>query len=152
MGARSPGRPPSGRGRGTARVRYIAWSTSNGSAPATRTSARGREAAPAIAAADAFVRPTRADGDALSVREALALGTPVVATAVGHRPPGCLLVDAADAEALAAAMARAAASPRGAGIAPGPDPLDALHAIYRTLAAPNPLADGGRPGERAPTF
>ncbi|HEY6100058.1 MAG TPA: glycosyltransferase, partial [Anaeromyxobacter sp.] len=40
-----------------------------------------------IAAADVLVRPTRADGDAVSVREALALGTAVVATETGHRPP-----------------------------------------------------------------
>ncbi|HEX9050634.1 MAG TPA: glycosyltransferase, partial [Anaeromyxobacter sp.] len=56
-----------------------------------------------IAAADVLVRPTRADGDAVSVREALALGTGVVATAVGHRPPGCLLVAPGDAAALAVA-------------------------------------------------
>jgi glycosyltransferase involved in cell wall biosynthesis len=105
-----------------------------------------------IASADAFVRPTRADGDAISVREALALGTPVVATAVGHRPPGCLLVPQGDAVALAAAMARAGARPRAAGRVSGPDPFDALHAIYRTLAASRPLPDGGRPGVRAPIF
>ncbi|HET8541368.1 MAG TPA: glycosyltransferase [Anaeromyxobacter sp.] len=105
-----------------------------------------------IAAADALVRPTRADGDAVSVREALALGTPVVATAIGHRPPGCLLVPAGDAAALAAAMERAAAAPRGRPRAAGADPFDALHALYRTLAAPRPLPDGGRPGERAPIF
>jgi glycosyltransferase involved in cell wall biosynthesis len=105
-----------------------------------------------IAAADVLVRPTRAEGDAVSVREALALGTAVVATAVGHRPPGCLLVPPGDARALAGAMARAADAPRPGARPAGPDPFDAIHAMYRTLAAPRPLPDGGRPGERAPTF
>lgn len=104
------------------------------------------------AAADVLVRPTRADGDAVSIREALALGTAVVATAVGHRPPGCLLVPPGEPAALADGMARAAAAPHGGARAAGPDPFDALHAIYRTLAAPRPLPDGGRRGERAPTF
>lgn len=37
---------------------------------------------------DVFVRPTYFDGDANSVREALALGVPVVASATSYRPPG----------------------------------------------------------------
>jgi glycogen synthase len=37
---------------------------------------------------DVFVRPTYFDGDANSVREALALGVPVVASATTYRPPG----------------------------------------------------------------
>lgn len=105
-----------------------------------------------MAAADAFVRPTRADGDAVSVREALALGTPVAATAVGHRPPGCLLAPPGDAARLAGAMERAAAAPRAASGASGLDPFDALHALYAALAAARPRPDGGRSGERAPTF
>jgi glycosyltransferase involved in cell wall biosynthesis len=45
-----------------------------------------------VAAADVFVRPTLADGDAISVREALALGRPVVASAVGAQSTrGCAL-------------------------------------------------------------
>ncbi len=54
-----------------------------------------------VAAADLFVRPTLADGDAISVREALALGRPVVASAVGARPPEALLFPAGDAAACA---------------------------------------------------
>src|SRR5207248_339939 len=38
-----------------------------------------------LATCDVFVRPTIADGDSVSVREALALGRAVVATALGHR-------------------------------------------------------------------
>jgi len=53
-----------------------------------------------LAACDVFVRPTIADGDSVSVREALALGRAVVATSVGHRPEGVLLVPPGDAAAL----------------------------------------------------
>ena len=54
-----------------------------------------------VAAADLFVRPTLADGDAISVREALALGRPVVASAVGARPPEAALFPAGEAAACA---------------------------------------------------
>lgn len=54
-----------------------------------------------IARSDLFVRPTLADGDALSVREALALGVPVVASDAGHRPPGTVLFARGDAAGLA---------------------------------------------------
>jgi glycosyltransferase involved in cell wall biosynthesis len=106
----------------------------------------------AIEAADVFVRPTRADGDAVSVREAVALGRTVVATAVGHRPEGCLLVPSGDVPALAARMVEGAMLPRPAPRVGGPDPFDALLDMYATLAAARPLPDGGRRPARAPTF
>jgi len=56
-----------------------------------------------------FVRPTLADGDSVSVREALALGRTVVATEVGTRPPEVRLVPPGDAKALAAALLECAA-------------------------------------------
>jgi glycosyltransferase involved in cell wall biosynthesis len=42
---------------------------------------------------DVFVRPTFMDGDSISVREALALGVPVVASKVGMRPAGTVLFE-----------------------------------------------------------
>jgi len=60
-----------------------------------------------LAASDVYVRPTRADGDSIAVREALDLGVAVVASDVVTRPAGCALFAANDARDLAAAMARA---------------------------------------------
>lgn len=54
-----------------------------------------------IARSDVFVRPTFSDGDAISVREALALGTPVVASDVVPRPAGTLCFTTGDARDLA---------------------------------------------------
>jgi glycogen(starch) synthase len=57
-----------------------------------------------MAGCDVFIRPTLADGDSVSVREALALGRSVIATNVGTRPPEARLVPPNDANALAAEM------------------------------------------------
>jgi len=73
-----------------------------------------------------FVRPTIADGDSVSVREALALGRAVVATAVGHRPEGVRLVPPADAVALSAAMIEAV---EGSERRPAEVPADSLQRI-----------------------
>jgi hypothetical protein len=54
-----------------------------------------------VPACDLCVRPSRADGDALSGRVALALGRPVVASAVGARPAGTVTFPAGDAAACA---------------------------------------------------
>ena len=62
-----------------------------------------------MAACDVFVRPTLADGDSVSVREALALGRRVVATSVGHRPAEVRLVPPGDAAALAEALVASSA-------------------------------------------
>jgi len=60
----------------------------------------------AIARADLMLRTTLYDGDAISVREALYLGTPVVATDNGMRPAGVQLVPASDLDALFVAVER----------------------------------------------
>lgn len=107
-------------------------------------------------ACDAFLRPTRADGDAVSVREALSMGSPVIASAVGHRPAGCTLFPVGDAEALARRMVALAAAPSPPRSVPaatsGPDPFQALQALYQALWAGRPLPSGGHEQERAPTF
>jgi glycogen(starch) synthase len=57
-----------------------------------------------IASSDEFVRATRADGDSIAVREAHALGIPVVASDVCHRPAGTVLFRNGDAADLAAVI------------------------------------------------
>ncbi len=65
-----------------------------------------------IAVSDVFVRPTLADGDSNSVREALALGTPVVASDVAARPEGTRVFRSGDAADLAAQIKRVCAQPK----------------------------------------
>jgi glycosyltransferase involved in cell wall biosynthesis len=87
-----------------------------------------------LARADVFLRTTRYDGDALSVREALALGVPVVATRTALRPAGPRLVPVGDAPAIEAAI-RACLAGERASFAPAsrrpatlrPDGHDADH-------------------------
>jgi glycosyltransferase involved in cell wall biosynthesis len=59
-----------------------------------------RECWPAFTHADLYVRPTLTDGDAVAVREALWLGTPVVTTNVGERPEGTILCPVGDQSAF----------------------------------------------------
>jgi glycogen synthase len=104
------------------------------------------EALGVLEASDVFVRPTRADGDSVSVREALALGCRVVASDVGHRPPGCLIFPVGDAAALAARLEDAARSARPGPSVPGEDPFDVILATYRELAHPAAHRSGGMRG------
>jgi glycogen(starch) synthase len=46
----------------------------------------------------AFVRPTRRDGDSISVREAISMKVPVVASNVGTRPDGAVLFEVGDVD------------------------------------------------------
>jgi hypothetical protein len=55
-------------------------------------------AAALYARSDVFVRPTITDGDSVSIRECLALGTPVVASDSVKRPEGCVLFRNRDLE------------------------------------------------------
>jgi glycosyltransferase involved in cell wall biosynthesis len=85
-----------------------------------------------MSAGDVFLRPTLADGDSISVREALALGVPVVASRVGARPAGAILFRPGDVEEMLAAVGLALASkrkspPRAAGS------MDRLMEIYRQV-------------------
>jgi glycosyltransferase involved in cell wall biosynthesis len=85
-----------------------------------------------IQQSDAFLRPTTADGDALSVREALALGVRCVASDAAARPEGTIVFRAGDALDLADKVAEALSkpSPRGE----SPDAAPALLALYGMAA------------------
>lgn len=54
----------------------------------------------AIAESDLFLRTTLYDGDSISVREALFIGTPIIATDNGMRPDGVRLIPCSDPDAL----------------------------------------------------
>ncbi|MEW6729971.1 MAG: glycosyltransferase [Acidobacteriota bacterium] len=58
-----------------------------------------------IKSSQLFVRPTLADGDSISVREALQLSVPIVASDVGYRPCGITLFRAGDVSDLIAKCA-----------------------------------------------
>jgi glycogen synthase len=61
----------------------------------------------AISRSTVFVRPTFRDGDSISVREAMSLGIPVVASNTGTRPEGTLLFEAGDLNGLISQTERA---------------------------------------------
>lgn len=103
-----------------------------------------------IAACDVFVRPTLADGDSVSVREALALGRTVVATSVGNRPAEVKLVAPGDAASLSKGLLEAAgeisARPARSASAPAADSLARILVLYGYA---EPAADQ-HPKEEAP--
>lgn len=89
----------------------------------------------AIERSDLFLRTTWYDGDSISVREALHLGIPVIATDNGMRPPGVHLILKSDAGALCRAVEgclngapRADAPAEG-----GTENLEAVLRLYREL-------------------
>jgi glycosyltransferase involved in cell wall biosynthesis len=89
----------------------------------------------AIAASRTFLRTTLYDGDSISVREALALGTPVVATDTGMRPAGVRLIPIGDSDALVAAAASAVSAPRGPRADEGAANIEAVLDLYGELVA-----------------
>jgi glycosyltransferase involved in cell wall biosynthesis len=105
---------------------------------------------PVLDAADVFVRPTNTDGDAVSVREALALGVPAVASDVVERPAGARLFRNRDLDDLEAKVRRAlrdaAASPRSTEIQVSPADRRRIEAYIDLLAG---LASPSRVPEAA---
>lgn len=87
-----------------------------------------------------YLRPTQTDGDAVSVREALALGVPVLASDVARRPEGVRVLPLADRSRWVEAVrdtVTAVRTPHAAPLRPSErsDELDALLALYdRNLA------------------
>jgi glycosyltransferase involved in cell wall biosynthesis len=73
----------------------------------------------AISRSTLMLRTTWYDGDALSVREALHLGVPVIATDNGMRPAGVKLIPARDEKALAQAIHEALTQPAAQPQPPG---------------------------------
>jgi glycogen synthase len=102
-----------------------------------------------IAQSDAFVRPTRADGDSVSVREALAMGVRCLASDVTARPQGTHLFRTGDACDLVRSLDEALASERR--VAPQPDAAEYLLGLYSELCRgrrhASPPASGSPPDE-----
>jgi len=91
----------------------------------------------AIHDAAILLRTTRYDGDAVAVREALFLGTPVVATDNGMRPPGPRLIPVSDAGALVQAVFAELAEPGSREMRrdqAGHENLEAVLNLYKELA------------------
>ena len=89
----------------------------------------------AIRDCDVFLRTTHYDGDAVSVRESLFLGKPVVATDNGMRPPGVYLVPVGNLDALHAAIDARLADAAPARIPPShnDENLEAVLQLYREV-------------------
>jgi len=90
-----------------------------------------------MSASDVFLRPTLEDGDSISVREALALGVPVVASRAGTRPDGALLFHRGDVEEMCAkvelALTVKSGSHSSAGALSAGTGMDRLMEIYRQV-------------------
>jgi glycosyltransferase involved in cell wall biosynthesis len=87
-----------------------------------------------IARSDAFIRPTTHDGDSISVREALALGVPCVASDVCQRPEGTRVFRADDEQDLVRAVSEAVSA--GPVYVPSVDAGPVMLDLYRELAGP----------------
>lgn len=97
-------------------------------APERGTIHIGEPLVPALRGNTVYLRPTTTDGDAVSVREALELGVPVLASDAADRPPGVFVVPSRSPEAWAAEAQRVLAlAPETAAPPLGePDPIDRL--------------------------
>jgi glycogen(starch) synthase len=89
----------------------------------------------AIAESDAFLRTTLYDGDSISVREALHVGVPVIATDNGMRPEGIHLIPSRDVAALHDAIEERLIEdhPRRSRGAADDQNLEAVLEVYREL-------------------
>jgi glycosyltransferase involved in cell wall biosynthesis len=89
----------------------------------------------AISQASVMLRTTLYDGDAVSVREALHLGTPVIATDNGMRPAGVCLIPKSNMPAVLLAIEKQLMLPplHRTSSAPDESNLNAVLALYRHL-------------------
>ena len=93
----------------------------------------------AIRESHVMLRTTLYDGDAVSVREALYVGTPVIATDNRMRPAAVRLIPKSDATMLAKAIIETLAEPKPPcpGAAPDESNLRAVLDLYRELLGGN---------------
>ena len=93
-----------------------------------------------IKRADILLRTTLFDGDAISVREALFLGTPVIATDNGMRPDGVRLIKTGDVDDLKTAISETLKTGKQEQKASGDDweNIDAVLRVYEELLEKSP--------------
>jgi glycogen(starch) synthase len=92
----------------------------------------------AIEDCDVFLRTTLYDGDSISVREALHLGVPVIATDNAMRPPGVHLIAVSDSDACLRTIDTVLADPRPReprSSLTNADNIQAVAQLYRELLA-----------------
>jgi len=89
----------------------------------------------AIAESSLFLRTTHYDGDSVSVREALHVGVPVIATDNGMRPEGVHLIPTRDVDALNAAVGERLSNGNGRHARGEADErnIEAVFEVYREL-------------------
>ena len=110
----------------------------------------GESAPPVISRSDLFLRPTTTDGDAVSVREALELGVPVVASDAVPRPDAVVLYRAGDLADFVAKVREALERGRDGAVAvPQESAVDAIERIYEKLLGAVALGRGAVDDERA---
>jgi glycogen(starch) synthase len=100
-----------------------------------------------LSSADVFVRASYTDGDSIAVREALALGTPVVASDTKIRPSGVILFQRGDSADLIAKINYAlkiGRSVRAHVHKPGSSSLDRLLDVYHRVNR-TAVSTGGTP-------
>ena len=97
----------------------------------------------AMELADVLLRPTYYDGDAVSIREGLYLGTPVIATDNGMRPPGVNLIPLPPDPARLAEKVIEVLSNHDSGAAlPAPDGSENVEAVLNVYDRLLTIADG----------
>jgi glycosyltransferase involved in cell wall biosynthesis len=99
----------------------------------------------AMTKSNVLLRTTQYDGDSIAIREALALGRPVIATDTGMRPDGVRLIPIGDVDALQAAIEDCLAEPQASQHRPpavrGQDSnIDAVLNIYNELTVGRELS------------
>jgi glycosyltransferase involved in cell wall biosynthesis len=94
---------------------------------------------------EALLRTTLYDGDSVSVREALYVGTPVIASDNGMRPAGVRLIPASNREKLRDAIFEtlAGGDSRKGVSSDGQENIRAVVEFYRTLLDPSTTAAAG---------
>jgi len=102
-----------------------------------------------LAAADLYIRPTSSDSCGVAVHEAIAVGTPAVATDVCLRAAGTILVPYGNRDALFEAVSAALAAGRpDPAVNPDSDPAAPVFRMYLQLGAAPSLPTSNSPQPR----